>query len=166
MPTATIVELWCVKPATGTDFGHLTPHIQGLLSGFEKIFIDETGQAVIATVRAIPGLVQALDEVRADPDSVYLTVNSASGLDNSVWPGNGETVDMNTGQVAHPSIAIPFDFSMSLTLMEKDSGILNSDDPLGTIRIDGDDTDRGHVAQVASSNIEGSFYYVTYRVAA
>ncbi|MFI9772210.1 hypothetical protein ACIHJG_35910 [Streptomyces sp. NPDC052415] len=163
MPTANIVELWCLKPATGTDFGHLTPSLQGLLSGFEKIFVDETGQAVAATVKAIPGLVTALDEVQADPDNVYLTVNDSSGLDNSVWPGNGETRDMNKGQVAHPSLAIPFDFSMSLNLWEKDS-FLDDDDPLGAIRIDKDDVDRGHIAQVASSEVEGSFYYVTYRV--
>ncbi|ANB04360.1 hypothetical protein SAM40697_0397 [Streptomyces ambofaciens] len=163
MPTATIVELWCLKPATGTDFGHLTPHVKNLLSGFEKIFIDEVGQAATATVQAIPGLVQALDEVQADPDSVYLTVDATSGLDNSVWPGGGETRDMNKGQVAHPSVALPFDFSTSLTLWERDS-FLDDDDPLGTVRIDTQDTDRGHVAQVASSEVEGSFYYVTYRV--
>ncbi|WP_275674598.1 hypothetical protein [Streptomyces sp. MUM 178J] len=38
---------------------------------------------------------------------------------------------------------------------------MDDDDPLGTIRID---TDRGHIAQVASSDVEDSFYCVTYGV--
>jgi hypothetical protein len=114
-----------------------------------------------STLLAIPGLVRAPDEVQADPDSVYLTVDASSGLDNSVRPGNGETHDMNAGQVAHPSITVPFGLSMSLTLGERTPGA--STTTIRSARSGSTRTTRvgGHVAQVASSDVEGLFFYVT-----
>jgi hypothetical protein len=164
MPTATIHEIWCVTPATGTDFSHLTPQIKNVLSGVQTVPIDPTVQSVSQVVGAMPELVQALDQVRADPDSLYLTVSDRPGFENSVWPNDGrETAEMHKGAIATPGLTLSFDTAMSLSLWDKDSSLSaivgGSDDLLGSIQIHPFD---GTVAKMAMSDVEGSFYYVTY----
>ncbi|MER8789435.1 hypothetical protein NKH71_16570 [Mesorhizobium sp. M0983] len=105
MPTATVQTIYCVQPATGTDFA-----------------------ANQALVDAIMGLT---------PQFIQ---NDFAG-----------------------SLLLPFEYSQNLSLWDED-GPLNGNDPLGSVTMDKEEQGMGPIAKIARSAIEGSAYYVIYRI--
>lgn len=55
----------------------------------------------------IPGLVAAIDEARADPDQLYLSLSNQE-RDRKIWPIGGDVVEINGGQIVRPNLRVPF----------------------------------------------------------
>ncbi|WP_051755135.1 hypothetical protein [Kitasatospora purpeofusca] len=157
--TATIRDVWCLHAATGTDVG-VNEAIADLA---ESIPLDELGLGSLeSVVRGIPSAVQMIDTARSDPDDLYITTDTAGGLDHSIWPGGEQTTSIQAGQSAQPGIDVPVSFAQNVSLWDFDS--VSSDDLLGSVQIREDEQGRGNIAKLAKSDVEGSVYYVTYAV--
>ncbi|MER8186913.1 hypothetical protein [Kitasatospora sp. NPDC094015] len=157
--TATILNVWCLHAATGTDTGVN----QAVANLAESIPLDELGAGSLEDiVRAVPAAVEMIDTARSDPDDLYLTTDTGGGLAQSIWPGGEQTVSMQAGQSASPGIPVPVSFAQNLSLWDFDT--VSSDDLLGSVRILEEEQGRGTIAKLAKSDVEGSVYYVTYAV--
>jgi len=157
--TATIYKILCVRHATGTDDA-----VNQALAGLaDMIGLEELGGLPLAEfVKSGPGVVEAIDTARSDPDQLYVTTDTAGGLANAVWPQDGGTVDMQAGQSVSPGVSVPVDNSQSISLWEYDS--VSDDDLLGSITILESESGVGEISKLAKSEVESSFYYVTYSV--
>jgi hypothetical protein len=161
--TATILNVWCLRHATGTDFG-----VNQSLSGLLQETIPEWqlgGASLDGFLKAIPEVVSAMDSARSDPDNMYITTDTSGGAENRIWPLDTETRDMQAGQSSAPGVTLPVDFSQNISLWDQDSGFLSSDDDLlGSITIFEEERGSGVISKLAKSDVESSYYYVTYRV--
>ena len=156
---ATILNIWCLRQATGTDFGVN----QALADLAPTLKLDELGGIPLEQfVRSLPGVIAAIDSARSDPDDLYVTTDTAGGLDNAVWPGSGQTVPMQAGQSVAPGIGISVDFSQNVSLWDFDT--VSADDLLGSVTIFESEQGAGELAKLAKSDVESSYYYITYRV--
>jgi hypothetical protein len=154
MPKLRIKAINCVSAATGVD----GPVVNAIAALPESIpALDEIEASIRQAVRAVPGLIEAIDVARQDPDNLYLTSNPAGGLDNAVWPGNGQTCDMQAGQSVAPGLELAFQDSLNISLWDYDSA--SDDDLLGSIQVSADDVGQD-VLRKAASPVEGSIYYV------
>jgi hypothetical protein len=159
MATATLLLLYCVKEATGTDLSV----IEAIASLPEKIVPSELGFSnVLDAIQSLPGVIAAIDMARSDPDNLYITTSTEGDIGNSIWPGSGNTQDFQAGQSNSPQIAIEFSFSLNISLWDYDTS--SSDDLLGSITIFESEQGQGEITKKASSVVEGSYYYVTYIV--
>ncbi|WP_369166756.1 hypothetical protein AB5J49_02180 [Streptomyces sp. R28] len=157
--TATILDVYCVHAATGTDA--TVNEALGALAG--KVPLNEVGvSSAQAFVQSIPQAIAAIDAARGDPDDLYITTTTSGGVDGAIWPGNGSTGSVNSGQTQPLGVSVPVDFVQNLSLWDYDSA--SDDDLLGSIRIEESEQGAGPIARLASSPAEGSAYYVTYRV--
>ena len=86
--TATILEIFCVKEATGTDIAVLQAVNAALVPLYPVL---GSGFNIRSYVDSIPGLVATLDWARSDPDDLYVTTYTGGGLANSIWPPGGAT---------------------------------------------------------------------------
>jgi len=162
MATATINMLYCVSAATGIDSG-----VNTALSNLAPTLpLSELGtdasSAIQSAVQAVPGLLQAIDVARQDPDQLYVTSDTAAGVDHAIWPGNGTTQDTQAGQSHDAGLTLEFSDNMNISLWDYDS--FSDDDLLGSVTILESEAGTGDVAKLASSVVEGSAYYVVYRV--
>lgn len=157
MPTGTVQTILCVKAATGVDGAVLS----ALASVADKIAPSEISQ-VIEAFKALPGVVEAIDASRSDPDNLYVTTQSASGRDQAAWPGGGSDVPMLPEQSVSPGIGVDFGATQNISLWDYDS--VSDDDHLGSIMMEAADQGMGPIAKKASSTVEGSLYFVTYQV--
>ena len=80
MPTATVTMIYCVHPATGTDIGVIQA-----LAGLSETFTPQEigGVRALDFVKALPGVIQAIDTARSDPDNLYVTTDTGGGRDNA-----------------------------------------------------------------------------------
>jgi hypothetical protein len=158
MATATIKMIFCVQQATGTDFA-----VNAAIAALpEKIVPGQfSGSRLLDAVRSLPGVISAIDTARADPDDLYVTANTEGVIDNAIWPGSGNTVDMQAGQSVTPEIAIDFSHSQNISLWDEDT---SGDDLLGSVTIMETEQGQGEIAKLAKSSVEGSVYYVFYTV--
>ncbi|MGW2723433.1 hypothetical protein [Streptomyces sp. NPDC001492] len=93
--TATILDVSCVHAATGTDA--TVNEALGVLAG--KVPLSEFGvRSAGDFVQSFPQAIAAIDAVRGDPDQLYITTSTSGGVDAAVWPGNGSTGSVNSGQ--------------------------------------------------------------------
>jgi hypothetical protein len=159
MATAIIRTIYCVQQATGTD-GGLN---QAILALPELIVPHFGGASLVNEIRALPGVIEAIDAVRADPDDLYVTTNTEGGRDNAIWPGPGRNGSMRAGQSVAPNISVDFADSQNISLWDYDS--VSRDDLLGSITIFESERGPGEMARVARSAVEGSCYYIIYSVA-
>jgi hypothetical protein len=157
MPTGTIQALVCIKSASGVDIGVFHAFAQ-LPTPILPSGIDAT----INILKASPGVIEAIDAARADPDNLYVTLQTGADRDRAIWPGPGQDVDMLPGQSARVGISVDFEFSQNVSLFDYDT--VGSDDHLGSVTILADEQGQGDIAKLASSIVEGSAYYVIYRV--
>src|SRR5262245_44057676 len=109
MATATITMIYCVHEATGTDLSVLQS-IAGLPA---TIVPDQLGGPLLEAVQALPGVIQAIDMARSDPDDLYITTSTEGDIDNAIWPGSGNTIPMQAGQSVSPQVAIDFTHSQN-----------------------------------------------------
>ena len=157
MPTATIETIRCVRSASGID-ASVFEAIASLPLEVAPLEVD----AVIEAVKALPGVIEAIDTARDDPDNLYLTTDTTGDRDLAVWPGPGSDVSVRPDQSISPALTIDFEFSQNLSLWDYDT--VSRDDHLGSILIEASQAGQGEVARLASSEVEGSVYYVIYRV--
>lgn len=162
MATATINMIYCVSAATGIDGG-----VNRALTSLAPVLnVGELGgdslNAIQTAINALPGLLEAVDQARQDPDDLYVTTNTAGGLDNAVWPGNQRTQPTQAGQ--SQSIRLPLQFSGNLNVSLWDYDSSSDDDLLGSITVLEAEAGRGDIAKLAASAVESSAYYVVYRV--
>jgi hypothetical protein len=158
MATATINMIYCVQQATGTDVAVN----EAIASLPEKIVPAELGaSSVLDAVRSLPGVISAIDTARADPDDLYVTTDTQGSVDNAIWPGSGQTVDMQAGQSVTPGIAVNVAFSQNISLWDED---VSGDDLLGSVTIMESEQGQGEIGKLAKSTVEGSFYYIVYTV--
>jgi hypothetical protein len=120
-------------------------------------------EAVLQTLRALPGVIEAIDVARSDPDNLYITTGTEGDRDLALWPAPGEDVDMRPDQSVAPNVVVDFDTAtQNLSLFDHDA--VSADDHLGSITIEAAEQGQGEIARRASSEVEGSVYFVTYRV--
>jgi hypothetical protein len=157
--TATILEVWCLRPATGTDAG-----VNDSLAGLADSLVPEElgGLALADFLKNVPGVISAIDSGRSDPDDLYMTTNTSGGVDSAIWPGGGRTVSMSAEQSQAPQVLVDVDFSQNISLWDRDS--ISRDDHLGSIKIKEDEQGLGEQIKLAKSDVESSYYYITYRV--
>jgi hypothetical protein len=157
MPTATIKMLKCIQAATGTDLGgnalsRILP--PALIPGVDPL---------AAIGNAVGNAIGAIDAARSDPDDLYVTVGTASGRDNAVWPGRGSNATIRSGQSQPVNISLPFSsYNLNVSLWDYDSG--SGDDLLGSVTILAAEQGQGDQVRLAASQVEGSAYYVVYSV--
>src|SRR5262245_24567504 len=159
MPTARISTIFCVQQATGTDMG-VNDAIASLP---EKLLPPEiNGVAIVDAIRAIPGVISAIDAARSDPDNLYITTVTQAGNENAIWPGPGQRVDVQAGQSFTPNLSLDFTDSQNISLWDHDSP--SDDDLLGSVTMLSSEQGVGEIAKLARSQVESSAYYVVYRV--
>ena len=161
MPTATVQTIYCVQAATGTDFAAnqaLVNAIMGLTPQFTQ---NDFASSLLQGIKSLPSVLAAIDAVRADPDDLYITTDTEGDVDNAVWPLPGNTKEVNAEQSFEPGLVLPFEYSQNLSLWDSD---VSGDDLLGSVTMTADEQGIGEIAKIARSDIEGSAYYVIYRV--
>ncbi|WP_434030260.1 hypothetical protein [[Pseudomonas] boreopolis] len=160
MPVATITTVFCFQQATGVD-GAVNTAVFALVP--DVISLDQyLGRSAQDVIRAMPGVLQAIDQARADPDQLYITTSTAGGRDNAIWPAPGADVEMQAGQSNDVNLELPFEHSLNLSLWDYDSG--SGDDLLGSVTLYAGEQGAGEKVRKAWSSVEGSCYFVTYRV--
>lgn len=157
MPTAFIQQIRCVRSASGVD--------SGVFEAFAKLpakIAPGELEEVIRAVESLPGVVEAIDAARDDPDNLYVTNTTQPGRDEALWPGSGEVIEMRPGQSAAPDVSFDFEGSRNLSLWDYDT--VSRDDHLGSIMIDAIEAEQSDIGRLASSQVEGSVYYIIYNV--
>lgn len=160
MPTATISTVFCFQPASGID-GPVNSAILNLVPNAFALD-DPLGRPTADVIKAMPGVLQAIDNARTDPDQLYITTDTAGGRANAIWPGPGAMQDMQAGQSNDVDLTLDFNHSLNLSLWEYDSG--SADDLLGSVTLYASEQGSGDQVKKAYSTVEGSCYFVTYRV--
>ncbi|MEH0542573.1 hypothetical protein QA802_05635 [Streptomyces sp. B21-105] len=153
--TATILDVYCVHAATGTD--STSNEAVAALAGK----IPLAGGTLEGLVQSVPAALAAIDASRDDPDDLYLTTSTQGDLSQAIWPGNGSAGSVGSGQTQPLGVTVPVQGVQNLSLWDHD---LSGDDLLGSIRIEETELGEGPIAKVASSPVEGSVYLVNYRV--
>ncbi|MER6957251.1 MULTISPECIES: hypothetical protein [unclassified Streptomyces] len=153
--TATILDVYCVHAATGTD--STTNEAIAALAGT----IPVGGNTLHDIANSIPAAVAAIDASRDDPDDLYITTSTQGDVSQAIWPGNGSAGSVGSGQTQPLGVTVPVEGVQNLSLWDHD---LSGDDLLGSIRIEESELGQGPIAKMASSPVEGSVYLVNYRV--
>ncbi len=163
MATATVKMLYCVRAATGVDSGVIQAIADAISALPSAILPSElAGGDMKATLDGVAQTIFAIDTAGADPDDLYVTTGTEGDVDLAVWPGNGETQDVSAGQSVQPNITIDFEYAQNLSLWDYDT--VSSDDLLGSVTMLAEEAGQGEIAKLATSDVEGSAYYVTYEV--
>jgi hypothetical protein len=157
MPIATIQTIRCIRSASGIDSG-----VFDALATLPTVVAPAEIDALVSAVHALPGVVEAIDDARDDPDNFYITTGTAPGREQALWPPVGQDVDMRPDQSVAPGVTIEFETTQNLSLWDFDS--VSRDDHLGSIMIDAAEQGQGEVGRLASSKVEGSLYYIIYSV--
>jgi hypothetical protein len=157
MPTATVQTIRCVRSASGIDSGVFEAFAQ-----LPLVTLPGELDQIVQNVRALPGVIEAIDAARSDPDNLYITAGTTADRDLALWPSPGEDVDMLPDQSVAPNVTLDFETTQNLSLFDHDT--ISADDHLGSIMMDASEQGQGEIARLASSSVEGSVYYVIYRV--
>jgi hypothetical protein len=163
MPTATVQTIYCVQPATGTDLGVNQAFINAIMSLTPEFSHNEFASGLLDAIKSLPSVLGAIDAVRADPDNLFITTGTEGDVDQAVWPSPGNTVEINADMSFEPGLVLPFEYTQNVSLWDED-GFGNGNDPLGSVTMNMEEQGMGPIAKIARSAIEGSAYYVIYRV--
>jgi hypothetical protein len=153
MATAFTQQICCVRSASGVDSGVF----EAFVKLPAKIAPGEMEQ-VIGAVEALPGVVEAIDTARYDPDNLYLTVTTQPGRDEALWPGSRAVIEMRSGQCAAPNVSLDCEGRRNLLLSDDDKA--SRDDHLKSIMIDAIEAGQGVVGRLTSSQVEGSASHI------
>ncbi|MFG1948103.1 hypothetical protein [Nonomuraea sp. NPDC048826] len=157
--TARIQQVWCLRHATGTDTGV----VEGLADlAPVKLLSELDGGALADFIKGLPHVVSAIDSARSDPDDFFITTTTSGHLDESIWPPDHTTVEMQADQTQTPNVDVPVQFSQNISLWDFDD--ISDNDLLGSITVLESEAGAGSIAKLAKSEIESSYYYVTYEV--
>ncbi|MER9050090.1 hypothetical protein NKH89_22985 [Mesorhizobium sp. M0923] len=163
MPTATVQTIYCVQPATGTDFAANQALVDAIMGLTPQFIHNDFAGSLLQGIKSLPSVLGAIDAIRADPDNLFITTGTEGNVDDAVWPSPGATREVNADQSFEPGLVLPFEYSQNLSLWDED-GPLNGNDPLGSVTMDKEEQGMGPIAKIARSAIEGSAYYVIYRI--
>jgi hypothetical protein len=162
MATAKVNMIYCVSAATGVD-GGVNRAIANLAPSLPLATLGIDSQTAIQTAIAeVPGLLQAIDTARQDPDDLYVTTDTTGGVENRVWPREHSTQPTQAGQSQNPDLALPFTGNLNISLWDYDSG--SGDDLLGSVTVLESEAGQGEIGKLAASPVESSAYYVVYTV--
>ena len=156
MPVGTVLGLICIRSASGID-GAVFDALAALPP---KVEVPEIA-SVIESVKALPGVLAAIDAARSDPDDLYLTFFTTGDRAHAAWPGIGQSTEMRPDQSAELAVSVEFNFSQNVSLFDHD---FSRDDHLGSITMLAEEQGNGQIAKFAHSSVEGSAYYITYEV--
>ena len=157
--TATIVRVYCVTEATGTDLSTMDPVIrEAFRTQLPRVSPTRFNPAEI--VGSIDGLGAALEAVRSDPDDLYITTYYGSRR-YSIWPDGRATQPMLGGESMLPNVSVNFDEELNFYLFDYDAAE-PTDDLRGSIHIT--ESLNEDVALFAFSEEQSSAYYVTCAV--
>lgn len=160
--TVTITMLYCVSAATGVD-GPVNRALANLPSRLLPGQLGGDASAAIkSVVGGVPELINAIDAARQDPDDLYVTTDTAGGLDKAIWPGEKRTRPSRADQSHNPGIQRQFSGNLNISLWDYDSA--SRDDLLGSVTVLASEKGKGQIAKLAKNAAEGSAYYVVYRV--
>jgi hypothetical protein len=162
MPTATIKTVFCVQSATGTDAAVNSALADALARLDEVIPGSEILTGLADALGAMPKVISAIDAARADPDDLYITIDTSGDIDQAIWPSPGETQPVQSTQSFDLDQAFEFENSLNISLWDHDWP--SGNDLLGSITIYSGEAGEGDKAKLAKNDIEGSAYYVSYRV--
>lgn len=157
MAHAVVRMIYCVSPATGTDIG-----VNRAIARLPQSLSASFGlKAVTDAVQSVPGLLAAIDAARADPDDLYMTSDTHGDRDRAIWPGPGRSAPMRATQSVAPGVTLSFSGSQNVSLWDHDTA--SRDDHLGSVTMF--EHEKGQeLFKLAASEVEGSAYYVHYRV--
>jgi hypothetical protein len=159
---ATIKTVFCVRSATGTDTA-LNLALVNALRGLEPALpASSLVLGLRPTLEGLANVVAAVDTSRSDPDDLYITLGTVGDRGQAIWPGPGTCTEVQSAQSFDMNQSYEFADSMNLSLWDYDD--VSDDDLLGSITIYAGESGQGDQTKLAKSEIEGSAYYVTYRV--
>ncbi|PPJ02527.1 hypothetical protein C5E43_26290 [Nocardia cyriacigeorgica] len=159
MATVTITRVYCVKEASGTDLDSLGSVIG---DAFRSTLPRELSDGISPgdAVESIADLVVAIDEVSASPDDLFITTDTDGDIDNSIWPPDKDTQEIQRRQLLTPNVSVEFTDAVNISLWDEDT---SGNDLLASVQAF--ETEMGTVqTKFGYSEVEGSAYYVTYRV--
>jgi hypothetical protein len=157
MPTTTIQTIRCVRSASGID--------SGVFEAFARLpltVVPSELDGAVEAIKALPGVIEAIDAARSDPGNLYITAQTTADRNRALWPAPGVDVDMLPDQSVEPNLTLDFTHTQNLSLFDHDT--VSADDHLGSIMISASEQGSGEIARLASSSVEGSVYYIIYRV--
>jgi hypothetical protein len=157
MPTVTLQTIHCIRSASGIDAG-----VFDAFANLPETIVPSELSVVIDGLKAIPDVLAAIDTARSDPDDLYVTTGTSGDRDLAIWPGPGQDVEMQPDQSVAPNIAVDFETSQNFSLFDHDT--ISDDDHLGSITVFASEQGQGEIGKRASSAVEGSAYYIMYRV--
>jgi hypothetical protein len=159
MAIAHIQMIYCISPSSGTDAGFN----QAIAALPETVLVSQLGAGFTGLIPGLAAIINAIDQTRQDPDNVFISTDTTGDLDNAIWPGNRQDVDMRAGQSVNVNIRIPFSFSLNISLWDFDT--ISRNDLLGSFTIfEQSDTRAGTLARKAANPLENSAYYVLFEV--
>ncbi|MFD5011914.1 hypothetical protein [Streptomyces chartreusis] len=159
MATATIENVFCVRPSSGTDIDVLNRLAELAAAIIPDVFqLDES-------IKSLPAVAAAIDTAGEYPDDLYLTRTPYNGLENSFWPRpdieDEDSIEVEAGASAPVNVPIDVEFPQNISLWDED---LSGHEHLGSFQIEEGDRGQGSLAKLAKNEAQGSAYYVTYRV--
>ncbi|MFD8711242.1 hypothetical protein ACFV07_12375 [Streptomyces anulatus] len=159
MATATIENVFCVRPSSGTDIEVLNRLAELAAAIVPDVFqLDES-------IKSLPAVAAAIDTAGEWPDDLYMTKTPYDGLENSFWPRpdveDDDSVEVEAGASAPVDVTIDVALPQNVSLWDEDT---SGHEHLGSFQIEDGDQGQGSLAKLAKNDSQGSAYYVTYRV--
>src|SRR5699024_2194199 len=113
MPSATIQTIRCIRSASGIDAG-----VFDALASLPLQVVPGEIDALVQSVRALPGVVEAIDSARDDPDNLCVTAGTSPGREQALWPPSDEEIEMRPDQSVAPGVRLDFEFTQNLSLWD------------------------------------------------
>ncbi|MET8822290.1 hypothetical protein [Streptomyces rochei] len=159
MATATIENVFCVRPSSGTDI-----EVLNRLADLAAAIVPDVFQ-LDESIKSLPAVAAAIDTAGDWPDDLYMTKTPYSGLGNSFWPRppveNMDSMEVETGASTSVNVTIDVAFPQNISLWDEDT---SGHEHLGSFQIEEGDLGQGSLTKLAKNDAQGSAYYVTYRV--
>ena len=84
MPTATVQTIYCVQPATGTDFDVNQAVVDAIMNLTPQFNQNDFAGTLLQGIKSLPSVLAAIDAVRADPDNLFITTGTEGDVDQAV----------------------------------------------------------------------------------
>ncbi|WAZ19012.1 hypothetical protein STRCI_000029 [Streptomyces cinnabarinus] len=167
MATATILNVYCVRPSSGTDEAVNEAVLNALANLSGSLPFGEVGASIEEFLGSLPEVITAIDTAGDYPDDFFLTTSTDGALSNGIWPLDDDseptTVPLRASQSSEPYTDVSVGGTQNLSLWDRDP-FPSGNDHLGAIQLLGTEAGEGEKIKLAKNSVHGSAYYVTYRV--
>ncbi|GGU39527.1 hypothetical protein [Streptomyces daghestanicus] len=148
MATATIENVFCVRPSSGTDIEVLNRLAELAAALVPDVFqLDES-------IKSPPAVAAVIDTAGEWPDDLYMTKTPYDGLDNSFWPRplvEGEaSTEVEAGASAPVNVMIDVAFPQNISLGDEDT---SGHEHLGSCQIEEGDLGAGKPRQARQERL-------------